>query len=632
MDCYMKRILDTIQSPEELRTLAVSDLPVLADELRETIIDVVSHNGGHLASSLGVVDLTVALHYSFRTPKDRIIWDVGHQSYAHKLLTGRRDSFATIRRFGGLSGFPKVSESKYDTYDTGHSSTSISLAIGEAAARDIKHEKHEVIAVIGDGSLTGGLCYEALNQIGQLQKEMIIILNDNEHSISPNVGAMSQYLTRLISGSVYNAVRKKYYNFLKKVPYGKQLWVLFKKVESRVKGLIVPGQVFEELGLRYFGPVDGHNIEGLILLFERLKKINSGPKIVHVITRKGKGYSFAEKNPSKFHGIGAFNRETGETLASSRTTWSDVAGKTLARLAEKNHAICAVTAAMKDGTGLTEFEKTAPHRFFDVGIAEEHAVVFASALAKNGLRPFVAVYSTFLQRAYDQLIHDVGIMNLPVTFLVDRAGIVGEDGETHHGLFDLGYIRTIPNFMLLSPRNGEELRDMVCFAASWGKGPVAIRYPRGAVPEKSVSLSKHNVFVPGAAIETGAGCDVALVAAGEMVHYAHTVAALLHEQNVATTIVGLSTLKPLDMKTISAAAGRCRCFVTIENGYISGGIGEEIVSLLEGELRARHIFSVGFPDKFITHGKADELYEAYGLSHERTAERIIAWLGRAHGW
>ena len=627
----MKKILDSIQSAEDLRRIPVHDLPSVASELRETIIDTVSRNGGHLASSLGVVDLTVALHYSFNTPKDRIIWDVGHQSYAHKILTGRRDSFPTIRRFGGLSGFPKVSESPYDTYDTGHSSTSISLAIGEAVARDLKHEKHEVLAVIGDGSLTGGLCYEAFNQIGQLQKEMMIILNDNEHSISPNVGAMSQYLTRLISGSVYNAVRKKYYNFLKKLPFGRPLWNLFVKVESRVKGLIVPGQVFEELGLRYFGPVDGHNIEGLIQLFERLKKINSGPKIVHVITRKGMGYSFAEKHPAKFHGIGPFDRATGETLAAPKTTWSDVAGKTLVKLAEKNKSICAVTAAMADGTGLSAFAKENPSRFFDVGIAEQHAVVFASALAKNGMRPFVALYSTFLQRAYDQLIHDVGIMNLPVTFLVDRAGIVGEDGETHHGLFDLSYLRTIPNFMLLSPQNGEELRDMIVFAASWGKGPIAIRYPRGGVPEKTVSVAKHNQFVPGIASEAGAGTDVALVAAGEMVHYAREVASLLHAQNVSTTIVGLSTLKPLDMKTIRSAVSRCRCFVTIENGYISGGIGEEIVALLDGEFRARHIFSVGFPDKFIVHGRTDELYEAYGLSHDRTCERIIAWLGRAHG-
>ena len=396
-----------------------------------------------------------------------------------------------------------------------------------------------------------------------------------------------------------------------------------------MKGLFVPGQLFEEFGLRYFGPVDGHNIDGMIRLFERLKKINSGPKIVHVITKKGKGYSFAEADPAKFHGIGPFVRETGETIAVRKTTWSDVAGKTLVHLAQKDQSICAVTAAMTDGTGLAAFASAMPERFFDVGIAEEHAVVFASALAKNCFHPFVAIYSTFLQRAYDQMIHDVGIMNLPVTFLVDRAGIVGEDGETHHGLFDIGYIRPIPNFLFLSPTSGEELRDMICFAASWNKGPVAIRYPRGAVPESAVTVTQHARFIPGVASVSAGGPQVAFVAAGDMVAYARGVSSILEAEGIKPVIVGLPTLKPLDMKSIAAAVSGTRCFVTVENGYISGGIGEEIVSLLSGELRARHIFSVGFPDKFITHGKSGALYEAYGLSPERTAERIIAWLERS---
>lgn len=627
---YMKKILDSITSIKDLRSLPVKELPALATELRGTIIDVVSQNGGHLASSLGVVDLTIALHYSFNTPFDRIIWDVGHQTYAHKILTGRKDLFPTIRRHHGLSGFPKVSESPFDTYDTGHSSTSMSLAVGEAVARDLKHEKHAVIAVIGDGSLTGGLCYEAMNQIGHVKKEMIIILNDNEHSISPNVGAIAQYLTKIISGSFYNKVRRRYSNFLKKVPKGKQVWDFFKKVELRTKGLILPGQVFEEFGIRYFGPVDGHNIEGMIMLFDRLKKINNGPKIVHVITKKGTGYLPAEKHPSKFHGIGPFDKTTGITAASVKIGWSEVAGKTLARISEKNRSVCAITAAMKDGTGLSDFEKAAPGRFFDVGIAEEHAVVFASALAKNGFRPFVAIYSTFLQRAYDQLIHDVGIMNLPVTFLIDRAGIVGEDGETHHGLFDIGFIRNIPNFLLFSPSTGEELKDMIHFAASYGKGPIAIRYPRGAVPETTISFLRHSIFSPGVAFECGTG-SVALVVSGDMIPYAESVAALLEAQGLSSTIIKLVTLKPLDMKCISSAVHRTKCFITIENGYISGGIGEEIVSLLPGELRGRHIFSVGFPDKFITHGKSAEIFEEYGLSPDRTSERILAWLDRSGG-
>jgi 1-deoxy-D-xylulose-5-phosphate synthase len=622
----MHPILDNVDSPKDLRKLKQDQLPLLASEIREMIIDVVSRNGGHLAPSLGVVDLTLALHYTFDTPKDRIIWDVGHQAYAHKIITGRRDRFSTLRTYKGISGFPKITESEYDSYTVGHSSTSLSLAIGDVVARDLKHEHRRVIAVIGDGSLTGGMSYEALNQIGHLKKEMIIILNDNEHSISKNVGAMSAYLTRIISGEFYNKMRKRYYHFLKKFTKGKLLWELFLKTESRLKGFILPGQLFEELGLRYFGPIDGHNIGAMIQLFERLKHLNSGPKMVHVITRKGKGYKHAENDPSRFHGIGPFVRKSGESAGVKMTTWSEVAGKILASLGARDEKIVAVTAAMKDGTGLTEFERIAPRRLFDVGIAEEHAVTFAAGLARNGLKPFVALYSTFLQRSFDQLVHDVGIMNLPVKFLIDRAGIVGDDGETHHGLFDIALLRNIPNFTVLAPSTGAELRDMVAYAASYNKGPIAIRYPRGAVPDQDLKTEKASKLIDLSARVLSQGKDCALLAAGDMVGFALELAALLRKSRITCRVVNLFSLKPLDMKGIIDAVRKTRAYVTLENGYISGGIGEEIISVLPRDLKSRHILSIGFPDIFITHGKTDEILSEYGISVQQSAEKILAGL------
>jgi 1-deoxy-D-xylulose-5-phosphate synthase len=621
-------LLDKISSVKDLRKLDSEALRALSTEVRDYIIRVVSKNGGHLAPSLGVVELTIALHRTFDTPRDRIIWDVGHQSYAHKILTGRKKEFSTIRTFRGLSGFPKVTESQFDTYDMGHSSTSLSLAIGEAVARDLARERHRVIAVIGDGSLTGGISYEALNQIGMLKKDMLIILNDNEHSISKNVGAMSEYLTKIISGSIYNKVRKKYYRFLKRIPYGKLLWTIFRKVESRLKGMILPGQLFEELGIQYFGPIDGHNIDGIIELFERLKTLSPGPKMIHLITKKGKGYAPAEKNPARFHGVVPFNMETGESLSQKKITYSEVAGRTLARLAEKDDHIVAVTAAMKDGTGLASFEKVAPRRIFDVGIAEQHAVTFSSALAKNGFSPFVAIYSSFLQRAYDQLIHDVGIMNLPVTVLIDRAGIVGDDGETHHGLFDMIFMKSIPNFTVLTPTSGEDLRDMVAFAAKYKRGPIAIRYPRGGIPDQDVILSKHTKCTAFPPVELTQGKDVALIAVGEMVEYAKKLSSILSTKKIRAKIVAIRSIKPLDMNAVTRCIKSCRSFVTLENGYASGGVGEQILSAISAELRSRFVFPVAFPDCFITHGKNDELLEEYGLSVESSAERITAWLKR----
>jgi 1-deoxy-D-xylulose-5-phosphate synthase len=626
----MYPILDSINSVEDLRRLPVGELPKLAAEIRDYIIDVVSKNGGHLAPSLGTVELTISLHYIFNTPVDHIVWDVGHQSYAHKILTGRREEFKTIRTFGGLSGFPKISESEFDTYNVGHSSTSLSLALGDAVARDMRGEKRDVIAVIGDGSLTGGMFYEALNQIGHLKKDMIIVLNDNEHSISHNVGAMSEYLTSMITGPFYNRMKTRYYRFMSLTKVGRALLRFFNKVELRIKGLMVPGQLFEDLGIRYFGPVDGNNIDGLNTLFSRLKELAPGPKIVHILTQKGRGYEPAEKDPARFHGIGPFNKKTGKILAPKKITYSDVAGRTLTLLAEKDPSIVALTAAMQDGTGLSLFAKNYPDRFFDVGIAEEHLVTFAAALARNGLKPFVVIYSTFLQRAFDQMIHDTAIMNLPVTFLIDRAGIVGEDGETHHGLFDISMIRNIPYFHILAPSNGEELRDMIAYASSYGKGPVAIRYPRGGVPDQDLSLCDvHHMEIFSRVTEDGT--DIALLAVGDMLSHAHKIALILRNKGISCRIINLMCLKPLDIMGITRSIEKTKYFVTLENGYLSGGIGEEIVSLIPRHLKSRHIFSVGFPDIFVSHGKTSELIEAYGISAERCAERIMYLLGHNGG-
>ncbi|MCU0844882.1 MAG: 1-deoxy-D-xylulose-5-phosphate synthase [Spirochaetes bacterium] len=616
-----------IERLSEIRKLDASGLGRLAGEVRELIIDVVSKNGGHLASSLGVVELTLALHHVFNTPADRIIWDVGHQSYAHKIITGRSAEFASLRKLGGLSGFPKISESPFDTYNTGHSSTSLSLALGEAVGRDLRHEKYNILPVIGDGSMTGGMAFEALNQIGHLKKDIIIILNDNEHSISKNVGALSEYLLRMITAPLYNRLRKRSYAIIKRIPrYGKQLYDFVYKQEARVKGFFVPGSFFEELGIRYFGPVDGHNLPLLIEVLRGVKDINNGPKIVHVITRKGKGYAPAEKDPATFHGIGPFDKKTGKTPKRDSIAYSEIVGKTLAEIARRDRRVVAVTAAMKMGTGLYEFEKQAPGRFFDVGIAEQHAITFASALASKGFKPFVSVYSTFLQRAVDQIIHDVAVTAQPVRLLIDRAGIVGEDGETHHGLSDIGIVRNIPNFIYLAPSNGRELRDMLYFAAEHGTGPVAIRFPRGRDESGTIDIAAHDRFEPGRAKRLSTGRDVALIAAGDMVPIALETAAILKENGFSATVLNLLSLKPLDIKKIERAASETRFFVTLENGYISGGIGEHILSCIHRDLRQRMLFAAGFPDRFIEQGTMRELFRLHGLDPASLARKIIRGL------
>ena len=623
-------ILEKINSPADLKKLTADDMTLLAEEVRGYMLDVISVNGGHLASSLGVVELTLALHHVFNTPEDKIIWDVGHQAYAHKIITGRREDFRAIRRKGGISGFPKRSESPYDAYDVGHSSTSISLAVGEAVGRDLAGKNHKVVAVIGDGSLTAGMAFEALNHIGHIGNDVIIILNDNEHSISENVGAISTYLTEMISGGFYNRFRKKSMEFVQSIPVvGGFIYKIVYRIISTTKGFLIPGQLFETLGIRYFGPVDGHNIPRLVDILGRVKKINSGPKIVHVITKKGKGFRPAEFDPCTFHGTGPFERCTGErALRASGESYSSVAGRTLAAIAKKDKKVVAVTAAMKEGTGLSEFEKVAPRRLFDVGIAEQHAVTFSAALASTGARPFVAIYSTFVQRALDQLIHDTALMNLPVRLLVDRAGIVGEDGETHHGLFDISMIRSIPNFKLFAPSDGEELRDILYYAWKHDSGPVAIRYPRGTACGARLDVSAYREFVPGRIKVLKKGSDLAILAAGDMVQNALELSELLKGSGISSTVVNLLSIKPLDLKGIGKVIRDCRRFITLENAFISGGLGEYIYSQIDPELCVKKIALAGFPDQFIVHGTSSELFDDYGLSAVKLAQLVIPFLKR----
>ena len=617
-------ILDKVNYPADIKKLSLVELEELAREIRHYMLQVVSETGGHLASSLGAVELTIALHYVFNTPEDKIIWDVGHQAYSHKILTGRKEKFKTIRRFGGLSGFPKRKESPYDSYDVGHSSTSISLAVGEAAGRDLLQRDYKIVAVIGDGSLTGGMAFEGLNHLGHIGKDVIVVLNDNEQSISENVGALSRYLTEMISGSLYNTFRKKSMKFVKGIPIiGKPIFEFAYRAIASFKNFIIPGQLFEDMGLRYFGPVDGHNLSELIKIFDRVKDINSGPKLVHVLTKKGRGFVHAETDPCTFHGTGPFDIETGHSKKKGgEESFSSVAGRTLAHIAKLDDAVVAVTAAMKEGTGLVVFEDVAPDRLFDVGIAEQHAVTFSAAMASSGLKPFVSIYSTFYQRAYDQIIHDVAIMNLPVRFLIDRAGIVGDDGETHHGLFDISMFRNVPNIEFFAPSNGEELRNAIYYAWNRNDGPTAIRYPRGSSLTIGLDVTKAGSFFPGKAKILSKGKDVAIIAVGDMLGVAIKTEEILKAKGIEATVINLLSIKPLDTETIIEAIKSCRGFITMENGYINGGIGEHIYSLLPAELCVKRLFACGFPDVFVTHGTFDELLREYKLDHSSVAQRI----------
>ncbi len=616
----MYEILDSIKTPEDIKKLNIGEINSLSEEIRAFLIDSVSKTGGHLASNLGVVELTIALLKTFDLPDDKIVWDVGHQSYVYKLLTGRKDAFGTLRKFGGLSGFPKRNESEYDSFNTGHSSTSVSAALGLSEAD--KNSEHFAIAVIGDGALSGGMAIEALANAAELKKNFIVILNDNNMSISKSVGGFTKHLTRLRSASAYLSFKSKLENRLSRNKAGKKLAICLKSFKDRIKHFLVGDTLFENLGFAYFGPIDGHDVESMALMFERAKKMH-GPVLIHIQTVKGKGYKFAEEKPELYHGVSTFEAEKG-VESSKALNFSRVAGDTLCSLAESDEKIAVVTAAMASGTGTDEFCEKFPRRFYDVGIAEQHAVTFAEGLAAGGMKPFVVVYSSFLQRAYDQILHDVCLQNLNVTFLIDRAGIVGEDGETHHGLFDIGFMSQMPNMMLLAPATQEELRQMIDFAAS-GKhcGPVAIRYPRGSAASADDTSPD---FVPSVPQIIFAGKDVCILACGTTVETAKEVSERLSAHGKSATVVNLRTLYPLSKDFISDMAFRHRLLVTMEDGAISGGIGEKIGAYVSGISTTAKCINIGYP-AIVTHGDCESLKKHYGLDSVRVADELLKILG-----
>ncbi len=618
----MKMILDTIHSPQDLKKLSIAQLETLAGEIRTIICDVISENGGHLAPSLGVVELTVALHAAMDCPKDKIIWDVGHQSYAHKILTDRRENFRTIRTEGGLSGFPRITESEYDAFGTGHASTAISAALGLATARDLRGSREKIIAVVGDGSMTGGLAFEGLNNAGAAKRDLLVILNDNKMSISTNVGALPKYLTDVISDQTYNKLKKDIWNLTGYIPVvGKSTRIILNRLERSLKTLIVPGSWFENLGFRYFGPVDGHDIAHLMPLLMQLKTFR-GPLLLHVYTTKGKGYEFAEKDAVKFHGISAFERETGKTKSNSgRLSYSAIFGETICEIARKDKAVCAVTAAMTDATGLGPFAEEFPDRFFDVGIAEGHAVTFAAGMARGGLKPFVTIYSSFLQRSYDNIIHDVALQNLPVVFCLDRAGVVGEDGPTHHGVFDISYLRQIPNMTVMAPRDENEFRDMLHFAAEYSNGPVSIRYPRGS--GTALKLRKTvKPIEPGKSETLLVGDQAAILAVGEMVPVAFEAAKRLMQEGISVTVINMRFIKPLDTAVLDEIlSGRMPIF-TIEENIRAGGFGSGIIEYCAEKGLQPHVTVIGFPDEFIDHSERSRLLARYGLDVESVVSAV----------
>ena len=614
-------ILDRIQKENDIKNLTEEELNQLCGEIRQFLIESISVTGGHLASNLGVVELTMALHLCFDLPKDKIIWDVGHQSYTHKILTGRKEGFSSLRQYGGLSGFPKANESDTDCFNTGHSSTSISAGLGLAAAREITGEDYHVVSVIGDGSLTGGMAYEALNNASQINKNFIIVLNDNNMSISENVGGMSTYLANFRTADAYRDLKANVMKSLHKMPLcGDKLIQSIRNTKSSIKQLLIPGMLFEEMGIITLGPVDGGNIKELIKIFNEAKRVD-GPVLVHVMTKKGAGYEPAEKNPSRFHGAEPFDIETGKPLKKKeKATYTDVISSVMCQLAEKDPKIVAITAAMADGTGLARFAKEYPQRFYDVGIAEQHGTTFAAGLAKAGLRPVFAVYSSFLQRAYDQVLHDVCIQNLPVVFAIDRAGLVGSDGETHQGIFDISYLSSIPNMTVMAPKNKRELADMMQYATSFPT-PIAVRYPRGTAYDglkefrAPIQLGKSETLVEGSGI--------ALFALGSMVQTAEKVAKMLGEQGVEATVINARFAVPFDKEKVKELAQNHKLLVTMEENVTSGGFGEHVASYVNENDIDIKVQVVAIPDAYVEHGNVDRLKEDIGIDANSVYERIM---------
>ncbi len=670
-------LIENIKSPQDLKSIKIQDLNALAEELRCAIIERVSINGGHLASNLGVVELTIALHYIFNSPEDKIIWDVGHQSYAHKLLTGRHKDFDTLRRYGGISGFPRIGENPHDAFGTGHSSTSISAALGILEARDIIRKfqisnfkfqiPNKVIAVIGDGALTSGLAFEGLNHAGHLKKDLIVILNDNEMSISRNVGALSNYLNKILSGTFYRKFKKETKALLEGIPkIGETVVKIAERAEGSMKGFFLPGGLFEDLGFNYLGPIDGHDIPLLIETLNSIKDVNE-PTLIHVVTKKGKGYKFSEEDPCIYHGVGPFEADTGiqkdsselqvtsneksvssqhqsvkvskcQSIKDSDTSsvtrhsllsYSDVFGIALVEIAGTDKRVVAITAAMKEGTGLSEFAERFPERFYDVGIAEPHAVTFAAGLASQGLMPVVAIYSTFLQRSYDEIIHDVCLQNLPVVFAIDRAGIVGEDGATHQGLFDISFLRHIPNLLFMSPKDGQEMKDMLKFAVQYN-GPSAIRYPRGKTNQQSAVSSQQSEMIIGKAEVLMEGDDVAIIAVGNTVNPSLKAAEALKGDGINVCVINARFIKPLDEKLIISTAEKIKNIITVEENVIAGGFGSAVLECLnKAGITDARVKIIGIDNKFVEHGSQKILRNKYGIDEDRIYKHAMKLLNKA---
>ena len=639
----MERLLDRVNSPADIRDMTLEELEQLAGEIREKIIEVVSAKGGHLASNLGAVELILALHKVFDTPRDKIVWDVGHQAYAHKLITGRRDRFSTLRDHGGLSGFPSRAESPYDCFGAGHSSTSVSAALGMAYARELRGEDYKAVAFIGDGALTAGMAFEALNHAGHAGLDIIVVLNDNEMAISPSVGALSAYLTRIITATVYNRAKTDIELILKKIPgIGTKVFKAARRLEETIKNFVTPGAIFEELGFRYVGPVDGHNLAVLTRTLENIRHLK-GPILLHAVTKKGSGYGPAEQDPAGFHGASPFDVETGNAKGKKvlekdegpngivSKAYTDVFAETILSLAEKDDRIVAITAAMAPGTGLDKFAEALPERFFDVGIAEQHAVTFAAGLAVQGVLPVVAIYSTFLQRAYDQIVHDVCIQNLPVLFALDRAGLVGRDGPTHHGLFDIAYLRAIPNMTVAAPRDAEQLRLMLSWAMSddgIARGPVAIRYPRDAAPAPVCEAGEPIRRGVGELLREGK--DAAIVALGSMVHPSLEAARMLENEGMNVAVADARFAKPLDAELLRRLFSDVPCMVTVEEHVLDGGFGSAVMEFAEREgcLKKVVLRGLGLPSAFVEHGARSKLLDLCGLTAAAIAEQVRSLIQR----
>ncbi len=617
--------LEKINFPEDIKKLSIDKLDTLAAEIRAFLINSVSETGGHLASNLGTVELTIAMHYALTCPRDKIVWDVGHQSYTHKILTGRKEEFKTLRKLDGLSGFPKTNESRYDAFNTGHSSTSIAAAIGLAKARDLNGDTYNVVAVIGDGAMTGGMAYEALNNAGRDNTKLMIVLNDNQMSISENVGAMSTYLNQLIVSQKYVNTKSGIQKKLKQMPVGGEaLYNLMSKTKDGLKQMLMPSSIFEELGIKYVGPIDGHDIKRLVHVFNKAKKLNM-PVLIHVITKKGKGYKPAEQQPSVYHGVGKFDAKVGiQSVKDKPATYSDIFGRTLVELGARNDRICAITAAMPLGTGLNEFGNIYPKRFFDVGIAEEYAVTFAAGLAKGGYVPVFAVYSTFLQRSYDQILHDVCIQNLHVIFAIDRAGIVGDDGETHQGIYDISFLAHIPNLTVMAPKNGEELKKMLEFAVEHN-GPVAIRYPRGTA--SNIMYSVNNPIEYGKSENIYSGEEIALVSYGAMMDVAADVYAYLMTKGCNPTLINARFASPIDEDMLYGLS-KYKYVFTLEDNIYSAGFGCLLSQrMAENSIGNVHIHNFAFPDTYVEHGSRELLLDRYGMSANKIYKRIIEIMG-----